>query len=211
MRVREGRVQKKNNWRPDRRDLFAHPQDEIQLERRDPGYGHRHLVTINQLRAYLALLPDWDEIAVGLQAIILDTDDELDPCMGWYASGVVAVCAWEQDVWWEIIEESFLEEHRDILQLLEVEERLLSDAEVEEKLGPWSRSGGSRFFEVRWSEAQARAFQLLHILPHELGHHRDRISTRSKQRSSRGERYAETYSRLVLEQVWPHYAETFAL
>ena len=65
--------------------------------------------------------------------------------------------------------------------------------------------------EIRWTEPQARAYQLLRILPHELGHHHDRITTRSRVRSSRGEGYAEANANRVLEQVFPTYAHAFDL
>src|SRR3954468_24628576 len=71
-RVRDGRVQKKQNWAPDRQDYLALPQDEIRIYRRDPGKGYRHLVTVEQLRAFLDMLPDWEEAAIGVDAIVLN-------------------------------------------------------------------------------------------------------------------------------------------
>jgi hypothetical protein len=70
-KVRSGRVQK-NNWTPDRHDFHALAQDEIRLVRNDPGVGHRHVLSIPQLRRFIGLLPDWDEVAIGLDAIVLD-------------------------------------------------------------------------------------------------------------------------------------------
>ena len=61
--------------------------------------------------------------------------------------------------------------------------------------------------ELRWTKAQARAYQL-HILPHELGHHHDRITSRGP-RAPRGEPYAEAYANRVLEKIWPSYAREF--
>jgi hypothetical protein len=190
MRVKDGRVQKKNNWRPDPGDYFALPQSEIRLDRRSPPPGSRHLITIAQLRAFLDLLPVWDEVAVGVRAIVLD---DADDCMGWWSAGVVAVCAWEQDLWWDDMIPAFEDEHRDVLDLLGVER-----ATVE----------GRR--EARWTEAQARAFQLVHILPHELGHHHDAMTNRSG-RTSRGEPYAESYALRVLDEVWPAYTRRFGI
>jgi hypothetical protein len=60
-------------------------------------------------------------------------------------------------------------------------------------------------WEVRWTEGQARAFQLLHVLPHELGHHRDRMTTRSRDRAARGEPYAERYAETVFDLLWPEW------
>jgi hypothetical protein len=74
MRVRDGRVLPKNITRSSahvRRALRPH---EIRLERRRPNELNRHLISIADLRAFLPLLPDWEEVAVGLEAIILDGD-----------------------------------------------------------------------------------------------------------------------------------------
>lgn len=214
MKVRDGRVQKKNNWRLDRDDYFAVPQAEIRIDRRDPGRGQRHLITVAQLRTFVDLLPDWDEVAVGLRAIVLDSDDD---CMGWHDPGVVAVCAWEQDLWWELAEMDWVSKHQGVLERLGVNHRVLDDEEVFERfwegLSPPAnaRTPKGQFAEIRWSEPQARAFQLLHILPHELGHHHDRMTTRSRRHSARGEPYAEHYAHRVMKVVWPAYARTFGL
>ena len=61
MRVRGGRVAKKNNWTPDVREYSARRQSEIQIERTEPGRGVRHVVTVVQQRDFLEILPDWDE------------------------------------------------------------------------------------------------------------------------------------------------------
>jgi hypothetical protein len=55
-KVQSGRTLRKNNWRLDRDDHFAVPQVEIRIDRRDPGRGYRHLITV----AHLRLLPDWE-------------------------------------------------------------------------------------------------------------------------------------------------------
>src|SRR3954452_17000635 len=65
MRVRDGRVQKKNNWTVDRRDYRSWTQAEIQIDRKDPGPYSRHLITVAQLREFLELLPYWDELTIG--------------------------------------------------------------------------------------------------------------------------------------------------
>jgi hypothetical protein len=118
MRVRDGRVQKKNSWRPDLGDYRVCRQSEIQLDRRPAGKGFRHLVTIAQLRDFIEVLPDWQEVAIGLDAIVLDEGQD---CMGRQGDGVVAVCAWEQTLWWDDGVRGFEEDHRDVLDLLGVE------------------------------------------------------------------------------------------
>ena len=212
MRVRDGRVQKKNNWSFDRRNLTAVAPRDVAVERRKPGEGYRHVMTVSDLRRFLELLPDWDELAVGLRAIVLGGEEACDDCMGWYGPpGLIGICAWDHDLWWDIIEESWLDEHRPVLELLNVERRLLSEEEERELLGLFAGSFDDRSFELRWTAVQARAFQLLHILPHELGHHHDRITTSGKRRPQRGESYAENYANHVLGEVWPAYTRTFGV
>lgn len=213
MRVRDGRVLKKNNWRLDARDYRALAQDEIRLDRRRPPEGSRHLITIAELRRFVELLPDWDEVAVGLDAIVLDSATD---CAGWCGPGVVAVCAWPHDLWdwWPV---KMVDEHRHILDLLEVR-RVPLEASREHRefreelaaLGVEARAA-SGDLELRWTEPQARAYQLLHILPHELGHHHDRITSRRQRSAGRGEPYAESYANRVLEQVWPDYVQVFGV
>ena len=60
-----------------------------------------------------------------------------------------------------------------------------------------------------FTEAQARAYQLLHILLHELGHHHDRMTTKPKVRASRGEPYAEAYALQYEARIWDRYQEAF--
>jgi hypothetical protein len=213
MRVRDGRVLKKNNWKLDASDYRTLRQDEIRLDRRRPPPGSRHLITIAQLRTFIGLLPDWDEVAIGLDAIVLDSDTD---CAGWYAPGVVAICAWHHELWdWWSPE--MLEEHRPILELLEIEQVPIERSAEYHELADGLKAMGLRapawpgHVELRFTEAQARAYQLLHILPHELGHHHDRITTRSQRRTARGEPYAEAYANRVADAVWPSYASTFAV
>jgi hypothetical protein len=192
MKVQFGRVQKKNNWKLDRGDYYALKQDEIRIDRRAPGRGHRHLITIAQLRTFLSFLPDWEEAAIGLDAIVLDRGHAVR--MGICRPGVVEICAWNQQLWWHDLDPWFEAEHAHILDLLEVE-RVKRGYRV----------------EARWTANQARAFQLLHILPHELGHHHDRMTNRSQLRLPRGEPYAEHYANVALEQIWPAYGRHFDL
>jgi hypothetical protein len=187
-------VAKKNNWSPDHRDYYARPQSEIQIERTHPGAGYRHVVTVAQLRKFLALLPDWDELAVGLEAISLYEGGH-----GWLGMsnpGVVAIAAWEKDLWWPEVHASWVDEVCDLLELLDVEV---------------VQHGAERvWLELRWTEAQARAFMLLDVLVHELGHHHDRLTTRGGV-AARGEPYAMAYARKVQAEVWPEYVRQFHL
>lgn len=185
MKVQGGRVLRKNNWRPDHDDLWIPRRDEVRLVREDPAPGHRHLVTVPQLRAFLERLPMWEEVAVGLRAVVLSGDGD---AMGWHDEGVIALCGWERELWWDDAHPAWVAEHEAVLDRLGVDRERAGDD-----------------VRVRWTEAQARAFQLLHVLPHELGHHRDRMTTRSRRQAARGEPYAERYADAVLERLWPTY------
>lgn len=114
--------------------------------------------------------------------------------MGWNRDGVVAVCAWDRNLWWNDADTWFVREHAAILDLLDVDVQ---------QVGPRT--------EIRWTEQEARAFQLLHILPHELGHHRDQFTTRTQRSAARGETYAEAYALRTMEAIWPDYTRTFGI
>lgn len=192
MRVVDGQVRRKNNWDADAGDYYARTQAEIRLDRRDPGPGRRHVLTIAHVRAFIDLLPDWDEIAVGLDAIVLE---HAPGCLGRHSEGVVALCSWGADLWWESCSQEFVDEHREVFDLVGVE----------------CEQHGEDRWQVRWTEPQARAFLLLHVLTHELGHHRDRMTTRSRARPARGEPYAEAYALRAMREVWPDYARRFGV
>ena len=148
------------------------------------------------MHAFLELLPDWDELSQGLNAIVLA---EREPgADGWHDLGTVAVCAWDEDLWVEE-DPDYYEEHRGIIERLGVESERKQD-----EYGP--------YVEARWTRPAARAFQLLHILLHELGHHHDRMTTRSRPDiPPRGEPYAEAYAHRYEVMIWKRYLERFGL
>jgi hypothetical protein len=188
MRVKSGRVAKKNNWTPDAKDYYALPQREIQIERTEPGRGYRHVVTVAQLRRFLEILPDWDELAVGLEAISIWRGNP--NWVGLSNPGVVVITAWDRELWW-YVEPAWVNE--------ESEAELLERLEVEVVRHP-----GDPLLEVRWTEAQARAYMLTDVLVHELGHHHDWMTSRGAH-APRGEPYATRYARRVREEIWPAY------
>ena len=67
-----------------------------------------------------------------------------------------------------------------------------------------------RGFLCRFTEAQVKAYQLLHILLHELGHHHDRMTTRSQREAARGEDFAEQYALRYEQTIWERYVELFS-
>jgi hypothetical protein len=153
------------------------------IDRRRPGEGYRHLLRRQDVEDFIELLPDWEEPSVGLNAIVLAAGGD---CMGWHEPGVVHLCAWERELWWLDANPAFVRDHQDILDGFGVEVEARNSARC----------------VVKWREAQARAFQLLHVLLHELGHHHDRMTTRTRPRQApRGEPFAEAYARNYEQQI----------
>lgn len=189
--VVNGKVQRKNRWAPTP-SWYNTPQDVPAVERQRPGPEHRHLLRKRDVIDFISILPDWDELSKGLDVVVLATGAD-DDTAGWHESGVVAVCAWPRAVWTDCCIE-FYEEHRDIFERLGV---------AVEK-----RKGGVL---CKFTESQARAYQLLHILLHELGHHHDRMTTRLRKQASRGESYAERYARTYEGAIWKRYLKVFGL
>ena len=110
---------------------------------------------------------------------------------GWHSHGTVGLCAWERGLWVDY-HADYVQEHRPVLERLGVEAHP-HDAGV----------------VVRWTENAARAYQLLHVFLHELGHHHDRMTTRSRNRASRGETYAEEYAKHYADRIWDSYETEF--
>jgi hypothetical protein len=193
MKVVDGTVKRKNNWIRDAGDYTRRYQDEIVLDRRDPAPGRRHFLTIGHLREYLDLVPDRDRMHDWIDAIILDGDP--DPTLlGWYRGGVVALCSWEADLWWNHVTPQYVDEIEEVLDRIGVD------------YGP----GPENTMQVRWTADQIRAFQLTFTLSHELGHHHDMVTNRSW-RVVRGEPYAEAFALEMMRAVWPEYVRRFAV
>lgn len=186
-----GKVQKKNNWDLSE-DYYDAPNTRmVVVDRKRPGAGFRHVLTRRDIYDFIAILPDWDELARGLNAIVLAPGD--DGTDGYHAPGVVHVCAWEANLW-RRTGETYYRDHADIFARVGV------DCEPED--------GG---YLCKFDAKSVRAYQLLHILLHELGHHHDRMTTRSQRQASRGETYAEAYARQYELQIWKRYLQTFDL
>jgi hypothetical protein len=191
-KVKDGRVQRKNRRAHVPRYDPA-PQGGPIIYRERPGEGCRHLLLKRDMERFLEILPDWDELSRGLHAIVLATHEP--NTAGWHSPGIVAVCAWSRSLHVEMVT-PFVEEHAAIFDWLGVEREPLSEE--------WEPG-----FLCKFTEASARAFQLLHILLHELGHHHDRMTTRSQRKASRGENFAERYAIHHAERIQERYLEVF--
>jgi hypothetical protein len=185
-KVRDGRVLKKNRWAVTP-TYFNTEQVHVVIDREAAGPGYRHLVRKEHIRRFINFLPDWKELSVGLNAIVLARGQPGSD--GWHTKGVVGLCAWERELW-RVVGQGYYQDHADLLSRLRVP---IHDRHAE------------------FTEATARACQLLHILLHEFGHHHDRMSTRAKRRTSRGEGFAEDYAAKYEALIWNRYLDEFGI
>ena len=109
--------------------------------------------------------------------------------------GVVAICAWERQhtIDWDTV---FVNDHLAILDRLGVELEPMEN----DRNGTW----------CHFDDSSIKGFQLMHILLHELGHHHDRMTTKSQMRSARGERFAESYALQYADVLWDAYFREFS-
>ena len=181
--VIRGRVQKKNNWGISADYYNAPLPSMVAIDRKRPGDGYKHVLKKRDIYDFLALLPDWNSLAVGLNAIVL-APGEYDTA-GYHVPGVVHICAWEAELVHETTK-SHYEAHRDVF----------------ERLGVVCEETDEGYYLCRFDLSTARDYQLLHILLHELGHHHDRMTTRSQKEACRGENYAEEYALQYEATIW---------
>lgn len=190
-KVRDGKVQRKNRWSRTP-DCYNTPQSRPLVHRRKPGAGYRHLLRERDIERFIGLLPDWPELSRGLSAIVLAPGDP-DTC-GRHRPGVVEICAWERDLNLAGLCPLWLKAHGgDLLKQLAEPGRPGDHDRVVRRLAEWT----------------IRAFQLTHILLHELGHHHDRMTTRRQLDSCRGETYAEQYSLRYSRRIWNAFLNEF--
>lgn len=184
-KVRDGVVQKKNRNKPTRRNSLA-----VKIARGDG----RHVVTKDDIWKFLRLIPDWKRVSIDLDMIYLagNLDDEAD---GWYEypdEPTIVLNPWSKDLTMQISYPDYLNEHSELFKRL--------GAEVTEVMkDEWS---------VKFDIDSARAFQLLHIFLHELGHHHYRIN-HGRGRDGGSEKFAETYALKMERLIWRRYRDAF--
>jgi hypothetical protein len=163
--------------------------------RKEPAHvGFTHVVSPNQLRKFLQIVPGWPEAAHRLHEIVLTGGSNYG--FGYQTFyqhskvGVIALCAWPKELW-KPVSSAFYSEHRHVLDALGVE-----------------RSRDRLPHILRFTVAQARAFSLLHVFMHELGHHRDWLRRRGRGLPNK-ELIAEDYANRYFDQLLPIYCEKF--
>jgi hypothetical protein len=186
-----GQVKRKNNWARTP-DCYHTPQQIPAIDRKRPGQGYRHLLLKRNIERFVDLLPHWEDVSRGLNVIVLDRGRS--DCAGWYNRGVLAVCAFEANLVYEL-DPVWYASHRDLLTRLGVKVEVLAEDSI---IGHWTPS-------------TARAFQLVHVFLHELGHHIDRMTTRPQKWCERGEDYAEQYAWAYEVMVWDRYCDEFGM
>ena len=186
-RIKKGTVQKKNRHTltPNYWNTY---QSEIQIDTQAPGKGYKHFLKKRDIKLFLEILPNREEIDVEFDAVLLARGDFYTD--GWYKRGVIAICAWEKEMTKDY-SLGYFNAHKSIFDKLRVEYKIKKDCAI-----------------CYFTENQIKAYLLLHIFLHELGHHHDRINTRSR-RVARGESYAESYALKYEGLIWNRYFECF--
>lgn len=182
-RVRGGKVQRKNRDAPTP-NYWNTPQRVPVLDKKRPGRGFKHYLRKEHIARFIRILPDWDKLSDGLDAIILSEGG--DHSDGWFSRSVIGIAAWPRDSRL-VFSIGYFRSHADIF----------------ERLGVKSTRQGNHYV-CHFAESQVRAYQLLHIFLHELGHHHDRYTTH-------GEGYAELYARKYETLIWERYLREFEL
>jgi hypothetical protein len=192
--VRNGRVQKKNNHLGDPSDYFTYKQPELRIVRERPGEGYRHVLTVQDVRDFLEILPEPEPLLDGINAIVLAKGE--DGVCGRYhgRSAVVKLMAWERGLS-TTIARRYYDEDRAILERLGLDCEPEKDGEI----------------LCHWTVEQVRAYLLINVLVHELGHHHDRMSSRRRATCGRGEPYALAYAARFEEVLWDRYTRRFGL
>jgi len=186
-KVKDGRVQRKNRHKPTGHYGYV-------LDRESPGRGYRHVLTKRDVQAFVNIIQDWQRLSERLERIVLSAAKV--GCDAEYAfyhreeTGGIFLCAWREDFWVEL-NRNYFDSHR----------------EVFDKLGV-SFDCPERVVFCRFTEPQARAFMLLHVFMHELGHHYDYIHQKHRG-STKGECYAEKFATNRFSQLLPEYVRVF--
>lgn len=188
-RVKRGKVQRKNRsaLTP---TCYNTTFDSPMIERWRPGCGFRHVLQREHIERFIGLLPEWPELSSGLNAIVLAHGDE--HCDGWHRPGVVAICAWDRELARKA-DRVWFDDHRVVFDMIGLSWQPSDDGDV----------------LCQWTESTVRAYQLTHVLLHELGHHHDRMTTRRQRDSCRGEAYAERYALRHANLIWRRYVNAF--
>jgi hypothetical protein len=189
-KVRDGNVQRKNRHRSTTTLGYV-------VGRESPSKGFRHVVTKSDIHRFVGLIPDWPTLCEGLERILLSRGDAGKCADSYYEhfrrerTAMIALQAWRGDLW-KILTDGYFAIHAHVLHAIGV-------VTTEERDG----------YRCHFSESQAKAFLLLHVFMHELGHHHDRMRWKQKSECRGGELYAEEFANARFAAMLPKYVEAF--
>jgi hypothetical protein len=193
--VSGGKVRKKHRWKLTPPDNYAQTSG-LEIIRRSPGPNSIHVVDERDILRFIALIHDWPDISSGLRSIVLEPFEETRNGLS-RPDGVITLTAWPKDLVEDFTTEWYLE-HADVFSRIGVPcEPITDDDDDEPGVRCW------------FDRSTARAFMLLHVFLHELGHHVDRSSSRGGGDCPRGEDFAESWAIERERQLWPLYKEHF--
>ena len=180
--VRRGKVQKQNRTALSP-DVYEQELAEFVFRRDRPLKGWYHPASIRDVQRFMSVIPDWQRLSMGLRAVILRSGNWWR--YGQYnTAGVIGLEAWPRDE-----EQSFRQDDRWLLDQLGVE---------------LNESGYGLL-----TPEQAKGFVLLSTFLHEVGHHVDRMSTRSKADAANGEPFAIRFEQSRQRELWQAYVREF--
>lgn len=188
-KIKNGRVSNKNR-NIETSNYWNTRQDEILIDIQKPGKGYKHFLKKRDIKQFWNIIPDKEKIGIELDAIVLaEGNNTYD---GWYQNGVICICAWEKEMSREM-NYKYFEDHKDLFERLEVKYILKKDYVI-----------------CDFNENQIKAFQLLRVMTHEIGHHIDRIRTRTRRTCPRGEVFAFNFEKVYEKKIWNKYFEYFS-
>jgi hypothetical protein len=163
------------------------------IEKTPAGRGYMHVVSPKQLREFIEIIPDWQMLSRHLECITLGGGSDN---AGLYypherrRTGRIWLYAWEKNLWSEVCKD-WLTDHRHILDAIGATYFIKLDSAI-----------------CRLTVAQARAFSLLHVFMHEVGHHRDFLRRRGYSLPN-CEWVAEEFANNLFQTLLPRYVERF--
>ncbi len=164
-----------------------------EIIRKPAGRGFRHVVSAGQLEQFISIIPAADELLEGVERIVLGGGDS---AFGWHYRShrrkvaEIELCAWPKSLWAPMS-----------LWYFRLHQRYFDAFNVGYSLD-------ERPIVCRFNTAQARAFSLLHVFLHELGHHHDWKHRRGDYLPGE-EPYADEFAFRYLDQLLPLYREKF--
>ena len=107
-KVKNGKVQKKNNH------AFTAMEGYV-VDRERPCRGFKHVISKKDIHDFIDLIPDWPDIGVGIESIVLDVGgDDFDGLYEHFHhenTGTIWLSAWPQALWVEF-ENDYFHEHK---------------------------------------------------------------------------------------------------